>query len=67
MNLRLFEYVVIWHPKGDKDKDQDSKILFGPKYELATDAESLKLKLIRMIPKEYEDQLKQIELGVRDF
>jgi len=67
-NARLFQYAVIWSPtEAQEEEGQKAKLIVELTTVLSTDEKSLGLKAARAIPKEYDDQLDQVEIVVRAF
>lgn len=67
--LKLFQYLILWHPtsKQKKDEDAKSKIIQEITNALASDAGAVNMKAAMSIPPEYKDELDQIEIVVRPF
>lgn len=72
MRGKLFEYVVLYHPKDKKDAQgnvisEPSKILVAPTHVVGVDEKSVGIIVARKIPDEYLDKLDEIEIIVRPF
>lgn len=66
--LKVFEYMVLWHPSKDEEKDgKKSKIAVDLVRCLAKDANMANMMAIKAIPEEYATQLDQLEVAVRPF
>lgn len=72
MSAKLFEYVVLYHPKASK-KDEESgvvnksKIVVDLKRDLAANEKEIAIRAAREIPEEYLDKLDQVEIAIRPF
>jgi len=66
---KLFQYAILWHPteKQVKEDGAKSKIIKDLSSVLAADTEIAKTLIAMDIPKEYKEQLEQIEILVRPF
>lgn len=69
---KLFEYVVLYHPKQKKDKDGNttkgkSVLLVDVKRVLAESDREVSILASREIGDEYIDKLDQVEIVVRPF
>lgn len=69
---KVFEYVVLYHPKSKKDKDGNeetgkSKLLVDVTRVLADSDKEVGILAARLIPEEYLDKLEQVEIVVRPF
>jgi hypothetical protein len=69
MKLRLFEYVVLLHPKTDKDGNETGKtsILKDVSRVLAKDDKQVGVLAAREIPNEHIENLERVEIIVRPF
>ena len=67
--MKLFEYAILWHPteKQKKEESLKSKIVQEPKFILQVDQSKAAMAIAMDIPKEYKDQLDQVEVVVRPF
>ena len=66
--LQLFQYAVIYHPTEKKGKKgEKSKVIVEPTTILAETEHIASMKVIRKIPKEYDDRLDQIDIAIRPF
>lgn len=66
--MKLFQYVVLWHPTEEqKKKNQRSEIIVPVKDCVAPDEKSAMLIAGRAIPDQYLNQLDQCEVAVRPF
>ena len=64
----LFQYAVIWHPTDKQAKDgEKSKLIIPPTNVLGKNEKATVMKITMDIPKEYEDQLDQIDILIRPF
>ena len=72
---KLFEYVVLYHPKARKAKgDEDgerttdpSEIIVDLKRVIAKDDKTVAIVAAREIPEKFIDRLEQVEIIVRPF
>jgi hypothetical protein len=68
---KLFEYVVIYHPKKKKlegeEVQEKSKIIVDLKRDLASTDKEVAIRAAREIPEEYLDKLDQVEIAIRPF
>ena len=69
---KLFEYIILYHPKTKKDKDgnditEKTKLVVSPKSFLAKDEKEVSMIAAREIPGEYLDDLERVEIVVRPF
>lgn len=65
---KLFQYAVIWNPTESQEKDgKKAKLLVEPTNILAKDQASLATRVAMEIPKEYIDQLDQVDIVIRPF
>lgn len=62
MNLTLFKYAILYHPK-----DGDTVLVRKPHSTLAKDAKNAALLAARLIPDQYENDLDCIEILVKEF
>lgn len=63
---RLFEYVIIWHPTEQQEKEgAKAKIIVDLTRMLAKEVSSAQALAARAIPEEYIDQIAQIEVLFR--
>jgi hypothetical protein len=69
MKSRLFEYAVLWHPteKQVKEESMKSKLISAPVTVMAINQEAAMMAAAMSIPKEYKDQLDQVEIAMRPF
>ena len=68
----LFEYVILHHPKPQRDahgfeEPTKSTIVKEPSYVLSVTEQEVTITAARAIPEEYLDRLDQIEIRVRPF
>lgn len=68
-NSKLFQYVIIWNPteKQIKDEGMKPKLVKDVTNVLAVDLASVNMQAAMNIPKEYSDQLDQVQIAVRPF
>ncbi len=70
---KVFEYVIIYVPvltKEMQDKGEKPKAIMlteGVQTILANDVAQANMIAVRAIPKDYEDQLEQVQVVVRPF
>ena len=62
--VKLFQYVVVYHPKDDEEPAQ---IVVELRTVLAKSKEAAALRAAREIPLEYEEKLDRVEVAVRPF
>jgi hypothetical protein len=63
---RLFEYVIIWHPTEQQEKEgAKAKILVDLQRILEKNVTSAQTLAARAIPSEYIDQVDQVEILFR--
>jgi len=71
MTGRIFEYVVLYHPKpkkvGDDTVTDPSQIVVDVKRVVATDDKTVAIMAAREIPETYLDRLEQVEIAIRPF
>lgn len=70
--LQLFDYIVLYHYKTEKDNagndiTKDSLVVVPAGQMLANSADTVSKKAARMIPEKYENELNQCEIIVRPF
>lgn len=66
--MKLFQYAIIWHPNAKQVKDgEKSKLLVEITSVLAKDERSLLMQASMQIPKDYQEQLDQVEIAIRPF
>jgi hypothetical protein len=67
IKAKLFEYVIIWHPTEQQEKQDGAKakIIVDLTRLLAKDVSSAQTIAARAIPTEYIDQLDQVEVLFR--
>ncbi len=59
---------MIWHPTDEQQETgTESKILIEPAWRTAEDQNTLFLQMVREVPTEYADKLKQVEILIRPF
>lgn len=64
----LFEYVIIWHPNPDQEKDgKKSCIIADRKMILAKSHEAASMAASMDIPADKKNELDQIQICVRPF
>jgi len=66
MKMKLFEYVMLFHPKDEKSIEK-TKILKPVFTILAKDEKQAGMIVAREIPQEHLDNLDQLEIIVRPF
>jgi hypothetical protein len=68
-NAKLFQYVIIWNPteKQIKEEGLKPKLLKDVTDVLATDVASVNMQAAMNIPKEYTEELSQVQVAVRPF
>ena len=69
---RLFEYIILYHPKDKKDKDgnditEKTKLVKGQSSYLGKDEKEVGMIAAREIPDEYLNDLERVEIVVRPF
>lgn len=65
---KFYQTAVIWHPtKKQSEGGQKSKIVVELQVTLGNDDKSVGMAVVRSIPKEYDEQLDQLEIVVRPF
>lgn len=66
---KLYQYAILWHPtKQEREDDRaKSKVVVEPSVVLAANEQAALLTAARTIPKEYDDQLEQVEVALRPF
>jgi len=65
---KLFQFAILWQPTDKERKDgKKAKIIVEPQFMLAKEVSAVNLKAAKLIPDEYDDQLDQIQIAVRDF
>ena len=72
MAMKLFEYVVLHHPKVTKDVQGNEtqgpdKVLKQPTPVLANNDKEVAMRAAREIPETYVDKLEEVEICVRPF
>lgn len=68
MSSKIYEYAVLYHPKGKKDDlPKPSELIVDVKRVVAADEKSVAIMAAREIPTEYVDRLDQIEIAIRPF
>jgi hypothetical protein len=70
--LQLFDYVVLYHYKVEKDNagndiTKDSEVIVKADQMLANSADTVSKKAARLIPDQFENELNQCEIIVRPF
>lgn len=67
--MKLFQFAVIWLPtkKQVKEEDKKPKLILDLQTILVENESQATLVAARKIPKEYEDQLNQVQVVVRPF
>jgi hypothetical protein len=66
--LSLFQYAIIFHPTEKEAKNgKKSKIVVEPTTIMAETETIASMKIIKKIPKEYDERLDQIEIAIRPF
>ena len=65
---KLFEYVVLFHPKSKKDEEtKKSVLLVDVTRVLAESDREVAMRAAREVPGEYMDRLNDVEVIVRGF
>ena len=65
--MRVYDYVVLWHPnESEKKKNQDSELIAEGRL-LARDENSARLIAATKIPGESQRKVTQLEILVRPF
>lgn len=65
--MKIFDYVVFYVPNKDNaDKGEKSKIITDGRL-LERDEKIAQLKVAKLIPTEYDDQLDQVTIAIRPF
>jgi hypothetical protein len=65
---RLFQYAVLWQPTTEESKEgKQPKLVVDLTTILAVDQAAASLAVAMDIPKEYKEQLDQIEIAIRPF
>ena len=68
MNLKLFEYCALHQPSEEARKNgAKTTIVLPPQHILAKSEQHAQTLVCRMIPKEYEDRIDEVELAIRPF
>jgi hypothetical protein len=66
--LTLFEYVIVWHPNENQEKEgKKSTLVEGPKCMMAKEEKAVFMTAVSQLGEEYKDQLDQIDVIVRPF
>lgn len=65
MKLSLFEYVVLLHPRDEKE--EDTKIIVEATNVLAKDTKTVAMLVARKIPEKYLKVIDSCEVVVRPF
>ncbi len=70
--LSLFQYAVLWHPTEEeaKDKGLKTELVLPVDHVLASSPEKVLMIVgskISKVPKEYQDNLEQLEIVIRPF
>lgn len=63
---KLFQFAIIWNPS-EEDKTNKAKVLVEPKCILASDEQKAFIIASREIPKEYLEDLDNVQIVVRAF
>lgn len=66
---KLFEYVIVHHPKRKEKEEEKRSVLVsnGIKLVLAKDDKEVGMRAAREIPESYLDKLDQVEIIIRPF
>lgn len=65
---KLFEYVVLYHPKTKKDEERPkSELLVDVTRVLADSDREVAMRAAREVPDTYLDKLERVEICVRSF
>lgn len=68
---RLYEYAVLYHPEpeevGGKVVEKRSELIVDLTTVLATSEQEVLIQASRVIPEQYLDKLKGVEIAVRPF
>lgn len=68
MKTRLFQYAIIWNPNEAEAKEgKKSKLICQPTDILAADQNAAQIAAAMEIPKEYRENLDQVEIAIRPF
>jgi hypothetical protein len=68
MKLQLFQYAVIHHPtEKEMKKGAKSEVIVEPTTILAETEHIASMKVVRKIPKEFDDKLEQLDIAIRPF
>ena len=74
MPSKVFEYVVLYHPKAKTSKDGNGEVETKPSVMLvdvtrilAQDERQVAMLAARAIPEEYTSKLDQVEIAIRPF
>lgn len=69
MQKKLYEYVVLLHPKKNSkgEFDGDTQMIVHPEVILAADEKVAGLKVAREIPEQHIDSLDRVEIIIRPF
>ncbi len=70
--LQLFDYVVLYHYKTEKDNagndvTKDSEVVVAATQMMAPNADAVSKRAARQIPEKYENELHLCEIIVRPF
>ena len=68
--MQLFEYVIIYTPKVEKDKKSSEKakvLTGGVKTVLAANLQNAQTLVAREIPESFLDKLDEVQVAVRPF
>jgi hypothetical protein len=69
---KLFEYIILYHPKNKKDKDgndvtEKTKLIGASKSFLGKDEREVSMVAAREIPEKYLHDLERVEIVIRPF
>ena len=65
---KFYQTAVLWHPtKKQYEAGQRSKMVVEMKTILGADEKAVGMQAIKSIPKEFDEQLEQVEIVVRPF
>lgn len=67
MKMKVFEYVLLWHPNEKEEKEGKKSKLIEHNQILALDDKSASLQVARKIPEEYNEELDKVEILMRPF
>lgn len=69
---KLWEVSVLYHPKpkrnnAGEDITEPTVIVMKPEFMLAATEKEVGIRVSRLIPKEYDDKIEDVEVSIRPF